>query len=62
MLLAAFNCQQTAHTTCFLPSHCSLQVLYALGANKAAVRCIEATTDRMLCSGDDGNSVLYHFN
>eukprot|EP00198_Chlamydomonas_reinhardtii_P013322 XP_001702659.1 predicted protein [Chlamydomonas reinhardtii] len=39
----------------------SARTLYALGANRAAVRCLEATHDRLLASGDDGNAVLYSF-
>lgn len=30
------------------------EVRYCLGANKHAVRCIEACEDRLMCSGDDG--------
>ncbi|KAG2433008.1 hypothetical protein HXX76_008735 [Chlamydomonas incerta] len=39
----------------------SARTLYALGANRAAVRCLEATHDRLLASGDDGKAVLYSF-
>lgn len=43
--------------------HCgSGEVRYCLGANKHAVRCLEATHDRLVTSGDDGNLVLYHFD
>ncbi|KAF5826437.1 WD40-repeat-containing domain protein [Dunaliella salina] len=38
------------------------KVFYCLGANKHAVRCLEATYDKLVTSGDDGNMVLYHFN
>ncbi|KXZ51543.1 hypothetical protein GPECTOR_12g506 [Gonium pectorale] len=37
------------------------RTLYALGANRAAVRCLEASADRLLASGDDGKAVLYTF-
>eukprot|EP00983_Pelagomonas_calceolata_P082412 1155917-Pelagomonas_calceolata.AAC.5 len=40
----------------------SLHVHYCLGANRHAVRCLEATYDRLVTSGDDGNMVLYRFN
>ncbi|KAG2448714.1 hypothetical protein HYH02_006070 [Chlamydomonas schloesseri] len=39
----------------------SARTMYALGANRAAVRCLEATHDRLMASGDDGNAVLYTF-
>jgi len=35
--------------------------LYALGANQAAVRTVDAAADRIICSGDDGNVILYEF-
>ncbi|KAG2484442.1 hypothetical protein HYH03_016752 [Edaphochlamys debaryana] len=35
--------------------------LYALGANRAAVRCLEASGERLVTSGDDGNAVVYTF-
>jgi len=33
--------------------------LWALGANEAAVRCIECDGDTVLASGDDGNAIVY---
>ncbi|GFR45674.1 hypothetical protein Agub_g7088, partial [Astrephomene gubernaculifera] len=38
------------------------RTLYALGANRAAVRCMEACYDKLICSGDDGKALLYTFN
>jgi hypothetical protein len=38
------------------------RVLYGLGANKGAVRAIEACGDALLCAGDDGAAVLYSFS
>lgn len=35
--------------------------LYAIGANKAAVRTIDACANKLLCSGDDGNVVMWQF-
>eukprot|EP01062_Namystynia_karyoxenos_P050724 TRINITY_DN39591_c0_g1_i1.p1 TRINITY_DN39591_c0_g1~~TRINITY_DN39591_c0_g1_i1.p1 ORF type:complete len:480 (+),score=152.06 TRINITY_DN39591_c0_g1_i1:86-1525(+) len=35
--------------------------LYALGANKAAVRCIAAQPTRAIASGDDGTLITYDF-
>jgi WD40 repeat protein len=37
------------------------QCLYGLGANKAAVRCIAPTPERLVCAGDDGTAVVYDF-
>lgn len=37
------------------------RTLYAMGVNKAAVRTIEACSDRLVCSGDDGNALLHRF-
>ncbi len=37
------------------------RTLYALGANRAAVRCVEACADRLMCSGDDGKALMYTF-
>ncbi|GIL71317.1 hypothetical protein Vretimale_2829 [Volvox reticuliferus] len=37
------------------------RTLYALGANRAAVRCMEASQDKLVCSGDDGKAVMYSF-
>lgn len=37
------------------------KTLYALGANQAAVRTLDAASDRLVCSGDDGKVVLYNF-
>ena len=33
--------------------------LWALGANEAAVRCIECDGDTVVASGDDGNAIVY---
>ncbi len=38
------------------------RVLYGLGANRAAVRAIEACGDALVCAGDDGSAVLYRFS
>jgi len=35
--------------------------LYALGAHKGAVRAIEASSDKLFTSGDDGNTMLYSY-
>lgn len=35
--------------------------LYSLKSHQGAVRCIEACQDRLLTSGDDGNTFLYMF-
>lgn len=37
------------------------QTLYALGANKAAVRGIHTSDKSLVCMGDDGNVCLYDF-
>ncbi|GLC37310.1 hypothetical protein PLESTB_001137600 [Pleodorina starrii] len=37
------------------------RTLYALGANRAAVRCMEASYDKLVCSGDDGKAIVYSF-
>lgn len=37
------------------------KTLYALGANKHAVRTIDACHDKIVCSGDDGNVIIYSF-
>jgi hypothetical protein len=37
------------------------EVRYALGAGKNAVRCIEASEDMLVVSGDDGDVLLYSF-
>lgn len=37
------------------------KLLYGLGANAAAVRCIEATENTFIAAGDDGNAIMYHF-
>jgi len=36
-------------------------ISYALGANQAAVRTIDASADRMVAAGDDGNVIIYSF-
>jgi len=38
------------------------KTLYGLGAHKGAVRSIEACEDRLMTSGDDGNTMLYRFS
>ncbi|EFJ44249.1 hypothetical protein VOLCADRAFT_118805 [Volvox carteri f. nagariensis] len=38
------------------------RTLYALGANRAAVRCMEASYDKLVCSGDDGKAIVYNFS
>lgn len=35
--------------------------LYALGAGKAAVRAVEVSAERLLCTGDDGYVISYTF-
>ena len=35
--------------------------LFALGANQAAVRCIETTTQHLVAAGDDGKVLVYEF-
>ena len=37
------------------------QILYALGANKAAVRGIHASHRCLVCMGDDGSVCMYDF-
>ena len=37
------------------------KTLYAMGVNKAAVRCIEVCEDRVMTSGDDGKVLLHKF-
>lgn len=39
----------------------TLQIQYALGANQHAVRTIDASSDKLVCSGDDGNVLVYDF-
>lgn len=36
-------------------------VLYALGANKAAVRGVHANQNSLVCVGDDGSVYMYDF-
>eukprot|EP00658_Telonema_sp_P-2_P045856 TRINITY_DN3387_c0_g1_i1.p3 TRINITY_DN3387_c0_g1~~TRINITY_DN3387_c0_g1_i1.p3 ORF type:complete len:108 (+),score=23.48 TRINITY_DN3387_c0_g1_i1:574-897(+) len=38
------------------------RLLYGLGANQAAVRCIGTSGDRMVAAGDDGNAIVYEFS
>lgn len=38
------------------------ETLYALGANKAAVRGIEVGPDALVCCGDDGTAITYQFS
>lgn len=37
-------------------------LLYALGANTAAVRTAHASRDTLVCSGDDGSAIVYEFS
>ena len=37
------------------------QLLYGIGANAAAVRCIGTTQNRLIAAGDDGNTIVYKF-
>lgn len=37
------------------------RLLYGLGANQAAVRCIGSTPNRLVAAGDDGNAIVYRF-
>lgn len=37
------------------------QTLYALGANKAAVRGVHASKSCLVCAGDDGSVSMYNF-
>ena len=37
------------------------KTLYALGANKAAVRTVHASADTLVCSGDDGGVYVYNY-
>ena len=39
----------------------TLSTLYALGANEHAVRAIEVSRTHLVCSGDDGNVIIYEF-
>lgn len=39
----------------------TLQALYALGANKHAVRTLDASSGKLVCSGDDGKALVYDF-
>ena len=36
-------------------------LLYGLGANEAAVRCIGSTPSHLIAAGDDGNTLIYTF-
>lgn len=35
------------------------KLLYGLGANQAAVRCIDSTENRLITAGDDGSALVY---
>lgn len=37
------------------------KLLYGLGANQGAVRCIAGTEDKLVAAGDDGNALVYDF-
>lgn len=37
------------------------KTIYALGTTGGAVRTIEASSEKLVVSGDDGNAVLYSF-
>eukprot|EP00879_Flechtneria_rotunda_P031572 GHRR01034504.1.p1 GENE.GHRR01034504.1~~GHRR01034504.1.p1 ORF type:complete len:318 (+),score=95.24 GHRR01034504.1:1664-2617(+) len=37
------------------------RTLYALGAGHAAIRAVEVSADTLVCTGDDGNVLIYHF-
>ena len=37
------------------------RVLYGMGANEHAVRCIGTTADRLVAAGDDGNAMVYRY-
>ena len=37
------------------------KLLYGLGANQGAVRCIAGTGNKMIAAGDDGNALVYEF-
>jgi WD40 repeat protein len=39
----------------------TLQRLYALGANQHAVRTIDTSQNKLVCSGDDGKAIIYEF-
>lgn len=39
----------------------TMDVLYALGADKNAIRTMDASSDHLIVSGDDGNACVYHF-
>jgi WD40 repeat protein len=39
----------------------TLATQYALGANGAAVRTIDACREKLVCSGDDGHVMVYDF-
>ena len=39
----------------------TLQTLYALGANEHAVRTLDASRGKLVCSGDDGKALVYDF-
>ena len=37
------------------------KLLYGMGASQGAVRCIDATSNAVVASGDDGNTLVYTF-
>lgn len=47
--------------SCLVVDLATGQVQYGLGANKAAVRAIEADGSCLVCAGDDGGVMVYQF-
>jgi hypothetical protein len=37
------------------------RLMYGMGCNRGAVRCILAAGDNLLAAGDDGNAIAYNF-
>ena len=37
------------------------KLLYGLGANEGAVRCLGAVGDKLVAAGDDGNGLVFTF-
>ncbi len=38
------------------------RLLYGLGANRAAVRCVSTSGDLLIAAGDDGSAITYDFS